>query len=217
MTTDARREEVKVWDPLVRIFHWSLVVTFTVAYLSGEEFEQLHIYSGYVIAGLLVFRLLWGFIGTRHARFSDFIYSRQEIVDYLRSLLSAKPRHYLGHNPAGGVMVILLLLSLAFTVGTGLVLDTEPAGGEAVASARHEPVAGGWLAWAGDHDDDEKEGREDGMLEEVHEFFANLSLLLVFIHVAGVVVSGWIHRENLVRAMITGRKTVEPRAGGETP
>lgn len=122
MNTSNTDKEVKVWDPLIRIFHWTLVIGFTVAYLTGDELTTIHIWSGYLIAGLLLVRLLWGFIGTKHARFRDFIYPPREVAAYLKSLVSGKSRRYLGHNPAGGVMVLLLLTSLVLTTGSGLMM-----------------------------------------------------------------------------------------------
>ncbi len=216
MTTENR---VKVWDPLVRLFHWTLVIGFAVAYLSGNEMDQLHLYAGYVITGLLLFRLAWGFVGSRHARFSDFVRPPGEVIDYLKSLFSGHPKRYLGHNPAGGVMVILLLVSLAGTVGTGLMLDPAFNMVGMEGSISNQILVGDDDE---DEDDDDDErgygGMEDGeregneTVEEVHEVLANLTLLLVFLHIAGVVVSSRLHRENLVRAMITGYKPKDPDA-----
>ena len=180
--------QVKVWDPLVRLFHWTLVGAFTVAYLSEDEFESLHVYAGYAVGALIAFRLVWGFIGTPHARFRDFVRSPSEIIGYLKSLVSGRPRHYLGHNPAGGAMVIALLISLLFTVAAGLMTYGAEGSG---------PLAP-WVWTLG------VEGEET--FEEIHEFFANLTVVLVFAHIAGVVISSVLHGENLVRAMITGRK-----------
>ncbi len=190
-------KEVKVWDILIRIFHWTLVISFFTAYLTEDDFLDIHRYAGYLITGLLVFRLIWGFIGSRYARFSNFVYSFAAIKDYLKSLLTTHPKHYLGHNPAGGFMIILLLVSLSFTVSTGIVMDLEPEPGNAIQQQ-----------YTSEHDDDndEYESATHEVMEEIHEFFANLTLLLVFIHIAGVIVSSKLHNENLVRAMITGKK-----------
>lgn len=207
--------QVRVWDPLVRLFHWSLVAAFAIAYFTGEEESLVHIYAGYFIIGLLVFRLVWGFVGTRHARFSDFLYSPARTSQYLKSLFSATPEHFIGHNPAAGWMVMLLLIFLVITSYTGLkVYGAEGHGPLAAGTGRVTLVAS---AHANDDDDDddkheaagdnghEREAGEE-FWEELHEVFANLTVLLVFIHVAGVVVSSRLHRENLVRAMITGKK-----------
>ncbi len=181
-------KEIKVWDPAVRIFHWSLVAAFIVAYVSEDDLMTVHAYAGYLIAGLLIFRVAWGFIGTRHARFSDFVRSPNEVLAYLKDMVALKARRYLGHNPAGGAMIIALLVSLFITTLTGLcVYGIEGAG----------PLAGG-LAGAGEFAED--------ALEEVHEFFANFTLFLICIHVAGVILGGIFHAENLVQAMFTGIK-----------
>lgn len=190
--------EIRVWDPLVRIFHWSLVATFFIAWLSGDEWESVHVAAGYIIAGLVAFRLVWGFIGTPHARFTDFVYSPATVITYLKDLAAQRARRYLGHNPAGGWMVIALLVSLALTTLTGMMAH----GTFTVAFSLISPA----LAHD-DEGDDEHEGGE--VFEETHEFFAHLTLLLVAVHVAGVLVSSLLHRENLVRAMVTGRKSRE--------
>lgn len=186
--------EVKVWDPLVRVFHWSLVTAFAVAYITEDHFLGLHVQAGYTIIGLVLFRLLWGLVGTRHARFTDFVRGPQAVWAYLKSLLTRHPSHYLGHNPAGGWMVIALLVALLLTTVTGLLtygIGESAAGPFAVLGGN----PGGFWSEA---------------MEEVHEALANLTLLLVFVHVAGVIVSSRLHHENLVRAMLTGRKPFVP-------
>jgi cytochrome b len=191
---------VKVWDPLVRIFHWTLVAAFAVAYFTDDEDLLFpHVWAGYVVIGLLLFRLIWGFAGTTHARFSDFLYAPAAVMSYLRHTYQGKAKRYLGHNPAGGWMVLLLLLMLALISITGLFLyGADGHGG---------PMAG---VMAGTGKDTEE------LLEDLHEFFANLAVFLVMIHIAGVVVSGVLHQENLVRAMVTGYKRAEgsERAAG---
>lgn len=125
---------IRVWDPLVRIFHWSLVLAFTVAFLTGDEENITHIVAGYVVLGLISFRLVWGVIGTRHARFSDFVYSPATVIRYLKGLFSYKPEHYRGHNPAGGWMVILMLITLIIVSWTGLKVYAEEEGKGPLAS-----------------------------------------------------------------------------------
>ncbi len=186
--------EVKVWDPLVRVFHWTLVIGFFTAYFTEGEEETLtlHTWAGYTVLGLVLVRLLWGFVGTRHARFSDFVYRPSTVKDYVLSVVKLDPRRYLGHNPAGGLMIVVLLASLVLTTCFGMALYAvdEQAG----------PLAG-WLGTLG-------ESWEDAF-KEVHEFFANFTLFLVVVHVAGVIVESLLHGENLVRAMFTGRKREE--------
>jgi cytochrome b len=180
---------VKVWDLPVRLFHWSLVAAFTLAYLSEDDLLTLHVVAGYTIAGLVLFRLVWGLIGTRHARFTDFVKPPAEVVSYIRDILAFRARSYVGHNPAGGAMVIALLISLVLTSVSGLAVygAKEMAGPLAATFSGISP----FMAEA---------------LEEVHEFFANFTLLLVVLHVAGVLLASFQHKENLVRSMVTGIK-----------
>ncbi len=181
--------EVRVWDVFVRFFHWALVLGFVIAWLSEDELLGVHTFAGYSILLLIGLRLIWGLIGTRHARFSDFVKRPAEIKQYLKEVLLLRPRRYLGHNPAGGAMIVLMLVALMITGFSGMAtLAVEEGAG---------PLAG--LI---------SEGSGGELFEEVHEFFVNFSLLLVVIHVGGVIVESLLHRENLVRAMITGKKSL---------
>lgn len=183
------QKPVKVWDPLVRVFHWTLVSAFFVAYLTEDDLLDLHVYAGYLIGGLLVFRLLWGLVGTRHARFSDFVKRPSEVWAYVKSLIGRHPKRYLGHNPAGGAMVVALLVSLLMVTISGVALyGVEESAGPMAAS----------LSWMGDFWAE--------VLEEIHEFFANLTLTLVFFHVLGVLMASFQHKENLAKSMVDGFK-----------
>jgi len=115
-------EKIYVWDRFVRVFHWTLVVLFCTSYLTGDEIEWLHVYSGYGIAMLILARTLWGFIGSTHARFKDFLYSPMSALEYLKSLASGNPKDYLGHNPAGAMMVFALLIGMFLTTLSGMKL-----------------------------------------------------------------------------------------------
>ncbi len=115
-----KTRQIKVWDPLVRSIHWTLVATFTLAFVTEDEFMNLHVIVGYLVLGLLAIRLAWGFVGSRHARFTDFVPAAGKALSYLRDLLNLRARRYLGHNPAGGLMIIALLLSLLITALCGL-------------------------------------------------------------------------------------------------
>lgn len=183
--------EITIWDPLIRIFHWSLAGGFAVAYLTEDDFMALHVAAGYLVAGLLILRLAWGLVGSRHARFSSFVHRPSVVADYLRDVFRHKARRHLGHNPAGGAMVLALLLMLLLTAASGLALY----GGSEVAGpfAAFMSGAPGW---------------SQDMLEEVHEFLANATLALIVLHIGGVLLASWQHRENLVGAMLHGRKTV---------
>ncbi len=199
------KQQVVVWDLGVRVFHWSLVALFIFSYLSGDELEELHADSGYLIIGLLVFRLVWGFVGGQHARFADFVRGPRTVIDDLKSIKDGRPKRYLGHNPAGGAMIVMLLVGLSLLTFSGLM---------AYAAEGHGPLADADVslissAYAGDdhdEDDDEKDGQEDEFWEEIHEFMGNFMLVLIFLHIAGVVVSSQLHDESLVKAMISGKK-----------
>ncbi|MHB1140383.1 MAG: cytochrome b/b6 domain-containing protein [Sulfuricaulis sp.] len=208
--TPSTPASVKVWDPLVRIFHWSLVAAFAIAWLTGDEESRLHELTGYAVIGLVLVRIVWGFIGTRYARFSDFVHRPSTVLAYAREMLIAKPRHYLGHNPLGGMMILALLVSLLAAGATGLALQgaEQGTGPFASLSSGTTVTMPGIIATAVADDDDEGDESSEEIWEELHEFFANLTLLLVALHIAGVIIGSLVHRENLVRAMFTGRKRV---------
>lgn len=202
-------EEVKVWDPLVRIFHWLLVAAFTVAYLTGDDESDLHVWMGYAILALLAIRVLWGFVGSRHARFSDFVFAPSTVIAYAKDAVMGRAKRYLGHNPLGGAMVVALLICLLATGATGyLVYSAEGAHQKQESVALVNGVAGAEPGGESGERGEERGGEhhEESELNEVHEFFANLTLFLVILHIAGVVGSSYAHRENLPRAMVTGRK-----------
>ena len=167
--------QILVWDAPVRVFHGLLALSFLGAFITAESerWRLIHVTLGYTVGALVVFRILWGLFGTRHARFADFVRGPRAIAAYLRSLVQGHPAHQTGHNPAGAVAIVLLLGIGGFTALTGWAVYTD--------------MGGEWL-------------------EEVHEFSANLMMLVVLVHVAGVVVASWLHRENLARSMVTGRK-----------
>ena len=204
-------ETVRVWDPLVRIFHWSLVAAFATAWITGDDAEDVHEVAGYVVLGLVLFRLLWGLVGTRHARFGDFVRGPRTVWRYLASLLTTRPSHYLGHNPAGGWMVVALLAVNLILCWSGLALIAAEGRGP-LAAVDVSVDAWPLPAARANGDDDRYRHEDDGesLWEDVHEALANLALGLVLIHVGGVVVSSVLHRENLVRAMVTGRKRAPP-------
>jgi cytochrome b len=166
---------IRVWDLPVRIFHWLLALSFTGAFVTAESerLREVHVMLGYTVLGLLAFRLVWALVGTRYARLSSFAFGPRAVAEYLRSLLTTHPKHYLGHNPAGSWVIYLLIL-LGITAG-------------ATGYATYNDIGGDWM-------------------EDLHEGAANAMLALVFVHVAGVVVSSLLHRENLVKAMVTGYK-----------
>jgi len=206
MPNSERSSFVKVWDLFVRSFHWLVAAGFVIAYVSEGEPLWLHTWTGYVIAVLLLLRLLWGFVGPRFARFADFIYGPGTVLSYLVRMPTGKARRYLGHSPAGGAMVIALMLALAGTAGTGMALHAVRNNAGPLAGIIAAPAA----PQVGQATSDENRGarprRPGRELKEVHEVLANLTLILVCLHIIGVVVASLSHRENLLRAMIDGRK-----------
>lgn len=172
-----------IWDFPTRAFHWLFALSFAGAYLTSESerYRDIHLALGYLFAGLIIFRLLWGFMGTRYARFGEFAYRPKQVLTYLQSLLSPRPAHYIGHNPAGAwAIFILLVLGITIAV-SGISLYWE-IGGEEFA---------------------------EELFEELHELAANAMLAIVIVHIAGVVISSVLHKENLPRSMVTGLKTAE--------
>lgn len=174
--------KILVWDAPVRVFHWLLVLSFAGAYLTAESerWRLVHVSLGYTLGGLVAFRVLWGMLGTRYARFTSFVRGPAAVMRYVRNLLAGQPEHHVGHNPAGAVAIVLLLLFSGVVVATGWAVYNE--------------VGGNWL-------------------EDLHEGASNFMLAVVGVHLAGVVVSSWLHRENLVRSMLSGSKEGAPDAG----
>lgn len=115
-------QRIYVWDKFVRLFHWSLVALFVTSYLTGENEHWSHFYSGYAIVTLIALRLIWGVIGSKYARFSEFVRSPWTVFGYLKSLAKGNPKRYIGHNPAGGAMILVLLASLLVTTISGMKL-----------------------------------------------------------------------------------------------
>jgi cytochrome b len=168
-------QTVGTWDPFVRVFHWTLVALFVIALATGDEIENVHIAAGYGIAALLALRLVWGVIGPRNARFASFVRSPREVFVYMRDVGNLKATRYLGHNPAGGAMIVALLAALMATAVTGYTMTTDAYWG---------------AKW----------------VEKLHEALAYGTLTLAGLHLLGVAASSILHRENLVKAMWSGRK-----------
>ncbi|MHB1219257.1 MAG: cytochrome b/b6 domain-containing protein [Alphaproteobacteria bacterium] len=197
---------VRVWDRFVRVFHWTLVAAFTIAYVfSDDDTLTFHTWVGYTVAALVLARVVWGFVGPRHARFTDFVYRPSTVLAYFKKLVRFRAERYLGHSPAGGLMVAALLTSLLLTAFSGVAYYGTREETDRVASYVSRGVLGlepvvpalykGKLRDRGDRD-----------LKEIHEFFGDVSLILIFAHIGGVVLASFAHRENLVRAMVTGDK-----------
>ena len=174
--------KVLVWDAPVRVFHWLMVFSFVGAYLTAESerWRLLHVTLGYTMAGLVGFRIIWGLVGTRNARFSNFVRGPRAVLRYLQAMLTSQPEHHTGHNPAGALAIVAMLALTIAVAGSGWAVFND-AGGE-------------WL-------------------EGFHEFAANAMLAVIGVHIAGVLFASWRGHENLIGAMITGRKTGRPEDG----
>jgi cytochrome b len=165
---------IRVWDPVVRLFHWSLVAGMAAEYLL-EAGTRLHERVGYVLLALIGVRVLWGLVGTRHARFADWLPTPGRVRRYLAALAAGRPSHTIGHNPVGAIMILALLGMVTLTAATGWLSTTDAYWG---------------VEW----------------VEDLHEVSAWATLALIPIHVGGVMLASLLHKENLVLAMITGRK-----------
>ncbi len=173
---------ILVWDAPTRMFHWLQVLAFVAAYLTAdsERLRNYHVALGYILLGLLVFRLLWGFTGTRYARFRSFLFNPREIVIYLLTLIKGKPQHYLGHNPAGSVSVWMLLGLGIFICVTGVMALQDDA---------------------------------SDVVGDLHGAATYIMLGVIVLHLIGVLISSILHRENLLRSMLTGFKSAESGQG----
>ncbi len=214
-------DSLVVWDPFIRIFHWSLVLLFIAAYATGDDDSAAHRYVGYLLFILISLRILWGFIGSTHARFSDFAYSPRAAFSYLKDLITGKPKYYRGHNPAGSWMVYLFIIHIVVLGSTGYAAFTAKQHKSlAVIETNFSLVAN---AYADDdeftdrhkrnggqkrnHSNAENDGDErDTIWEDIHEGAAQSMLFLAFLHVAGAIVSSIRHGENLILSMVNGKK-----------
>ena len=186
--TKSNNNSALIWDLPTRIFHWVLALSFAFAWLSSDDNRYLfaHVYAGYIFISLLLFRLVWGVFGSRYAKFHSFAYSWPSVQAYLKGLLTGQASRYLGHNPAGG-WAIFFMIALGFFVSvTGiLVLAGEEGHGPFKDFASYNVGSGA---------------------KEVHEITAWMMLIFAFIHIAGVLLESWFHKENLTLSMITGKK-----------
>ena len=180
---------VRVWDLPLRLFHWALVGLIAFSYATAElgiASMQWHMYSGYAILTLLIFRIIWGLVGSRHARFASFLTGPGRILRYAGGLLRGREAHYPGHNPLGALSVVAFLLAIGLQVGTGLF-------------SADDILTEGPLASLVSSDLSEE-------LTDLHEATFNFILALIALHLLAVAFHSFVKREGLIRAMITGRK-----------
>lgn len=170
-----------VWDPFIRIFHWSLVGAFAYAfYTHASMWDRLHhAYAGYVAGSLIVARIAWGIIATGYANFKSFPLNPVWAIKYLFKLLKGTARHYIGHNPIGSMAIYMMLGLGIVTVGSGCIVYNS---------------GWGWI--------------DDSLSQKIHHYVTWTWLGVVVIHVTGVIFESIIHKDNLIWAMITGCKRV---------
>lgn len=198
MSKNDTRVPLKIWDAPVRLVHWALVALIAFSWWSGEQgglTMTWHMWSGYAILTLIVFRLLWGFFGTRHARFRDFLYAPGAVVRYARTLPGRSATLYAGHNPLGGLSAILMLISIAVQVGTGLFANDDVLT-EGPLYALVTKETSDWLT-------------------TIHHYNFWVLLGLAGVHIAAVIFYWAYKRENLIGAMFTGRKRLPPELATE--
>lgn len=200
----------RIWDPLVRLTHWGVAAAVLLNGLIIEDESLTHIWIGYVAVGLLALRLIWGFIGTRPARFSSFPPSISAALGHVGDLFAGRHRQHASHNPLGALMVYALWGTLTVVSVTGIMMEPTPfptsRSSIEMQESSHESGR--------DHDGGDEhdgEGGED-ILEEIHEVAANLLLLLAAFHVGGVFMESRLSGINLARQMVTGRRQ-QPPAG----
>jgi cytochrome b len=177
-----------IWDLPTRLFHWTLASSFAIAWLTseGDQWRSIHVFLGYLMLGLVVFRLIWGFAGSHFSRFASFWFGPKEALDYLKQVVTGHAPRHVGHNPTGS-LAIYILLAMAVVVGISGVLTL---GGD-----EQQGLAAGWFSFA-----------QIQTLKKLHELVATLMLLVVVGHIAGVIVESVLHKENLARSMVTGIK-----------
>jgi cytochrome b len=192
--------EVRVWDPFIRIAHWCLAVAVLWNWISDRPLWT-HTWIGYTAATLVVLRVVWGLVGPENARFISFVRGPRAVFDYLAGLVRFTSQRYVGHSPAGGAMIVALLVMIALTAGTGMAtlatLEGQGPLSSVIAKVERPPAVPG------------QRRPPPPAIRQVHDICANITLILMGLHVAGVVLASLAHRENLVLAMITGRKRSE--------
>lgn len=182
---------IKVWDLPVRIFHWSLVILFITAYVTnslGSDYFIYHLWSGYALIVLVSFRIVWGLVGTYHARFNHFVKNPAATAKYALSVFKKKDKHYLGHNPLGAVMVVVLLIAILVQAITGLFTNDEIFN------------VGPLYAYINDE--------LSLQLTSLHRQLFYWILGAIALHIIAVLVHVIFKRDNIIRAMFSGKKNL---------
>jgi cytochrome b len=195
-------KKVRVWDLPVRLFHWTLVVLVIASYLSGRaggDWMSLHFWSGYAILALLLFRIAWGFVGSTTARFSHFVRGPAAWFAYLRNFVTGRPTYDVGHNPVGGIMVLVLIFGVLAQAVAGLFAADTDLG--TVNGPLANIIPDKWV----------------DRLTDFHKFWINVLFWLVVLHVLAAITYLVLKRQNLIGAMVTGRKPLAEVAEAGKP
>src|SRR5262245_60705862 len=195
----AREAPIRVWDLPVRLFHWLLVLLFVFMFITGKagsDWIVWHMRAGYALLTLVLFRVMWGFAGSTHARFADFLAGPSACIGFAKKLLSRAPAPYAGHNPLGGWMVLVLLVALLVQAGTGLFSNDDLLSEGPLASLVSKELS--------------------DRITSVHTCDINLLLVLVGLRIAAVLYHAGFMKENLIGAMFTGVKRMPADAAGGT-
>ncbi len=202
-SVSALEKPVTLWDPIVRLTHWSIAVIVLLNAVLTEGGSTIHIWAGWAGLGLLLLRLIWGLLGPAEARFSAFPPNPLGALSHLSALLAGRVREHPTHNPAGALMAYALWATLAVLTATGLVMT----GGQTpmqMDEIRASVAEGDWSVLVEEGETDDEDDGLSEVAEEVHEVAGNLILVLVLLHVVGVVVESRALRRNLVRPMLFG-------------
>ena len=192
-------QPVAVWDLPTRLFHWTLVVLLIAQWWTAESSSTMdwHVWGGYAVLALVLFRLIWGFVGSETARFSDFVRGPGAALEYVRALLRGETPHYLGHNPLGAWSIVAMLVLLLAQAGTGLFANDDIL------------IEGPLYAWVSKDTSD--------WLTSIHKLNFNLLLLVIAVHLSAVLFYLLIKRENLIHPMLSGRRRLPPGLVGRAP
>ncbi len=190
---------VVVWDLPTRLFHWTLVALMIAQWLTAEESSTMdwHVWGGYAVLALVLFRLIWGFVGSETARFSDFVRGPGAALEYVRALLRGETPHYLGHNPLGAWSIVAMLVLLLAQAGTGLFATDDIL------------IEGPLYAWVSKDTSD--------WLTSIHKLNFNLLLLVIAVHLSAVLFYLLVKRENLIHPMLSGYKRLPSELAGQAP
>lgn len=189
---------ISVWDIPVRLFHWSLatsiLMSFITAQIGGNAMEW-HKRIGYFVIGLIIFRVVWGFVGSYHARFKNFVYAPATVINYAKNLFKKDSAHYVGHNPMGGLSVVALIASVGLQTVTGLFSNDD-------------------ILLEGPYASMVSKAFSDQMTR-LHQLNSDLILILVGLHLSAIVFYAMFKKEQLIEAMLTGKKDIDPSIDGQ--